>query len=159
MIVKALDATLAAADSDESIQRRRADALAQVAEGYLHPAVQSSTADGHQVVVHVDADSLIERCAGQCHIEDGPSLPIETARRLDAHHVEHWSDGGETKLPNLVSLCRTHHRCVHEGGIRIERRTDGGWRGERLDLGLAVAILCDAQGAHDVSAETSIPVH
>ena len=23
----------------------------------------------------------------------------------DAHHVEHWADGGETKLDNLVLLC------------------------------------------------------
>ncbi len=28
------------------------------------------------------------------------------ARRCDAHHVEHWADGGATKLDNLVLLCR-----------------------------------------------------
>ncbi len=33
----------------------------------------------------------------------------------DAHHVVHWADGGETKLQNLVLLCRRHHRTVHEG--------------------------------------------
>jgi Domain of unknown function (DUF222)/HNH endonuclease len=33
----------------------------------------------------------------------------------DAHHVEHWADGGETALENLVLLCRPHHRAVHEG--------------------------------------------
>ena len=27
-------------------------------------------------------------------------------RRCDAHHVEHWADGGATKLDNLVLLCR-----------------------------------------------------
>ena len=27
-------------------------------------------------------------------------------RRCDAHHVEHWADGGETALDNLVLLCR-----------------------------------------------------
>gem|GEM_PF-3598362 len=25
----------------------------------------------------------------------------------------HWSEGGETKLQNLVLLCRSHHRAVH----------------------------------------------
>lgn len=33
----------------------------------------------------------------------------------DAHHVQHWSDGGPTSLGNLVLLCRQHHRTVHEG--------------------------------------------
>jgi hypothetical protein len=49
-------------------------------------------------------------------------------RYVDGHHIEHWADGGETKLSNLVSLCRFHHRAVHEGGIRIERCDDGAWR-------------------------------
>ena len=38
----------------------------------------------------------------------------------DAHHIQHWADGGETKLANLVLLCRPHHRSVHEGfGVRM----------------------------------------
>jgi len=54
-------------------------------------------------------------------------------RYLDAHHVKHWIDGGETKLSNLLSLCRTHHRLVHEGGITISVRDAGGWRFVRPD--------------------------
>jgi hypothetical protein len=39
----------------------------------------------------------------------------------DAHHVVHWADGGPTALPNLVLLCRRHHRMVHaRGGFRLE---------------------------------------
>ncbi len=49
-------------------------------------------------------------------------------RYLDAHHVEHWANGGETKPSNLVSLCRFHHHAVHEGGIRIEILDDGALR-------------------------------
>ena len=49
-------------------------------------------------------------------------------RYIDAHHIEHWANGGETKPSNLVSLCRFHHRAVHEGGIRIERLDDGALR-------------------------------
>ena len=41
------------------------------------------------------------------------------ARRVDAHHVEHWAHGGATALDNLVLLCRRHHRAVHEGGFRV----------------------------------------
>jgi 5-methylcytosine-specific restriction endonuclease McrA len=45
----------------------------------------------------------------------------ENQRFVDAHHVRHWAHGGETRLDNLVLLCRRHHRLVHEGGYSIER--------------------------------------
>jgi hypothetical protein len=54
-------------------------------------------------------------------------------RYIDAHHVEHWANGGETKPSNLVSLCRFHHHAVHEGGIRIERLDDGALRFVKAD--------------------------
>lgn len=41
-------------------------------------------------------------------------------RFTDAHHVHHWADGGETRLNNLVLLCRRHHRAVHEEGLQVE---------------------------------------
>ena len=50
------------------------------------------------------------------------------SRYVNAHHIEHWANGGETKPSNLLSLCRFHHRAVHEGGIRIERLDDGALR-------------------------------
>jgi len=37
----------------------------------------------------------------------------------DGHHIIHWANGGPTELENLVSLCRPHHRAVHEQGWRI----------------------------------------
>ncbi|MFI5269917.1 MAG: HNH endonuclease [Chloroflexota bacterium] len=37
----------------------------------------------------------------------------------DAHHIEHWADGGSHKLFNLILLCRRHHRLVHEGRWRL----------------------------------------
>lgn len=161
---------------------RRADALAVLAESFLqHGAETLNGGDRHQIVVHVDQCALNERATGRCEIEDGPSVPVETVRRLacdasvveiiedergeplsvgrktrsippalrralksrdqgcvfpgcthrkyvDGHHIRHWAEGGETKLSNLVSLCRFHHRAVHEGGLRIERLDDGAWR-------------------------------
>jgi Domain of unknown function (DUF222)/HNH endonuclease len=133
------------------------------------------------VVVHVDAETLCSTAPGRSYVEHGPTLPVETIRRigcdaslvavledgqgkvlnvgrktrsippairralasrdpgcqfpgctfakfLDAHHIEHWADGGETKLSNLVTLCRWHHRLVHEGEIHVESRPNGGWR-------------------------------
>jgi hypothetical protein len=45
----------------------------------------------------------------------------QNTRFVDAHHVEHWSAGGETSLENLVLLCSHHHRLAHEGGYSIRR--------------------------------------
>lgn len=52
-------------------------------------------------------------------------FPGCTARRCDAHHVVHWTDGGVTALDNLVLLCRRHHRLLHEGGYTVGRDVDG----------------------------------
>ncbi len=161
---------------------QRADALALVAESFLkHGAEALTGGERHQIVIHVDHETLKERTAGRSEFEHGPAMSAETARRhacdcsyvkitedekgepldvgrktrsippalkralnsrdkgcvfpgcthkkyVDGHHVHHWAEGGETKLGNLVSLCRFHHRQVHEGGIRIERLDDGAWR-------------------------------
>jgi hypothetical protein len=161
---------------------RRADALGRIAEGFLKdgPAALNG-GERHQIVVHVDAQTLREGVAGRCELEDGPSLPAETVRRLacdasvvsvveneqgeplnvgrktrtippairralnardrgcrfpgctntqyvDAHHVHHWSKGGETKLSNLALLCRFHHRQVHEGRVEVQVLDDGALR-------------------------------
>jgi len=47
-------------------------------------------------------------------------------RFVDAHHIHHWADGGETHIDNLVLLCRQHHRLVHEGGFGLSRTPAGG---------------------------------
>jgi hypothetical protein len=36
-----------------------------------------------------------------------------------AHHIEWWSEGGETNLHKLVPLCYFHHRLLHEGGWQL----------------------------------------
>jgi Domain of unknown function (DUF222)/HNH endonuclease len=160
---------------------RRADALALIAESFLqHGPGSQTTADRYQVVVHVDAATMKDHEDGRCEIEHGPTLAVETARRIscdsslvrviendkgeplsvgrktrsippalrralnardtgcrfpgctfhrfvDAHHIEHWADGGETKLSNLITLCRAHHRMVHNGEIVIKGCAGGEW--------------------------------
>jgi hypothetical protein len=54
-------------------------------------------------------------------------------RFVDAHHVEHWSAGGETSLENLLLLCSHHHQLVHEGGFSIERDYQNRWFFKRPD--------------------------
>lgn len=57
--------------------------------------------------------------------DTGCRFPGCTSRRCDAHHIEHWADGGATSVDNLVLLCRRHHRAVHEGGFQVVRHADG----------------------------------
>ena len=49
----------------------------------------------------------------------------DRTRFCDGHHIEHWANGGETKLANLITLCGFHHRLVHEGGYGVKRTDDG----------------------------------
>jgi hypothetical protein len=114
------------------------------------------------------------------------------ARYIDMHHIKHWANGGETKPSNLISLCRFHHRAVHEGGFNVQVLDDGAvrfigpngnavdhatpgcgqppgdwhqlpqgkfvdcWRGDRMDLPLAVDVLLQqSRHAPDVPAGTS----
>ena len=48
------------------------------------------------------------------------------SRRMNliVHHIRPWSRGGPTDMDNLVRLCGTHHRFVHEEGWRITGHPD-----------------------------------
>ena len=41
-------------------------------------------------------------------------------RHVHAHHIQPWAEGGPTKLSNLVLICSTHHRLIHEGRLQVE---------------------------------------
>jgi hypothetical protein len=44
---------------------------------------------------------------------------------LEAHHIVHWADGGDTSLRNMAALCSAHHRFLHEYGCSVELHADG----------------------------------
>jgi hypothetical protein len=67
------------------------------------------------------------------HRDAGCRLPGCGLKLCDAHHVEHWADGGATKLENLIQLCRRHHRAVHEEGFTVELLSGGEARFRRPD--------------------------
>ena len=46
-----------------------------------------------------------------------PGCPHQ--RYVEAHHVQHWIEGGETRLDNLVLLCSAHHRLLHHGAFNV----------------------------------------
>lgn len=77
--------------------------------------------------------------------DGGCAFPGCTAvHHVDAHHIVHWADGGETKLGNLVLLCRRHHRLVHEGGYQVAlTATHGGFRGHLAEFRTAAGDLID----------------
>jgi hypothetical protein len=52
--------------------------------------------------------------------DSGCSFPGCDHRLVDAHHLEHWVNGGETVKENLLLLCRVHHGAAHEGAFTIE---------------------------------------
>jgi HNH endonuclease len=43
----------------------------------------------------------------------------------EIHHVKPWEHGGETKLSNLVMICRTHHREMHSSEWIVQIAPDG----------------------------------
>jgi hypothetical protein len=55
----------------------------------------------------------------------GCRFPGCGVRFTDIHHVRHWADGGETKLSNCLSLCRFHHRLLHEHGYTVKLSQHG----------------------------------
>ena len=58
--------------------------------------------------------------------DKGCAFPGCSHRRfVDAHHIKHWADGGETSVENMVLLCSAHHKLVHEGGFQINRDQNG----------------------------------
>jgi hypothetical protein len=43
----------------------------------------------------------------------------------EAHHIQHWSDGGATSEANLILLCSRHHHELHLGHWSVEVHDDG----------------------------------
>lgn len=86
-------------------------------------------------------------------------------RRLHAHHVVFWQDGGSTDLGNLVLVCSRHHTLVHQRGFQLVLDPVTRRLAVATDDGVPVLhhpalpwgdpVLLDAH--HDVSAETLVP--
>ncbi|MGD0195884.1 MAG: DUF222 domain-containing protein, partial [Candidatus Dormibacteria bacterium] len=78
------------------------------------PAVPLSVGRATRTIPSSIRTALVMRDQG-CRFPGCDRPPAWT----DGHHIIHWADGGATELDNLVSLCRSHHRQVHEEGWRI----------------------------------------
>ena len=84
-------------------------------------------ADGEPLDIGRKSRSIPPAIARALRARDGGCrFPgCDRTRFCDGHHIEHWANGGETKLHNLVTLCGFHHRLVHEGGYGVRRTDDG----------------------------------
>jgi hypothetical protein len=59
-------------------------------------------------------------------VRDGHcQFPGCTAEADETHHIDHWTQGGETRLDNLHLACKFHHTALHEGGFSVSRAEDG----------------------------------
>jgi hypothetical protein len=45
-------------------------------------------------------------------------------KKLHAHHVRYWTDGGSTDLDNLLLVCARHHTLIHTQGFRLVLHPD-----------------------------------
>src|SRR6056297_1970764 len=103
--------------------------------------------------------------------DQGCRFPGCTAHKyVDAHHIMHWADGGETKMDNLVLLCRHHHRLVHEGGFDVRMTasgpefTDATGRtipavAETRSRGNVIALkVQNRESGLEIGAETTVPL-
>src|SRR5690606_15378024 len=77
-------------------------------------------------------------------------------RFVDAHHIEHWANGGETSLANLMLLCSAHHTLVHEGGFKIEKDYQDRWFFRRPDGRAVPSCGYRPEDAMDDGAATAV---
>jgi len=114
-------------------------------------SVKRHCCDGHAVVITETSEgeplgigrrsrlipTSVER-AVRARDNNGCVFPGCSNRRfLNCHHIEHWAQGGETGVENLMLLCTKHHTLVHEGGFKIQKDFLDRWAFFRPD-GIAV---------------------
>ena len=93
------------------------------------PVIPRPLGEHFQVHVHLDLRQLRPEVASPlpahaAHAYDCRFPGCSEHRHVEAHHVEHWAEGGDTALSNLVELCHHHHRLVHEGGFSIRAKAN-----------------------------------
>jgi hypothetical protein len=182
----------------ETLHRRPAAADADMAPEVPDPCDVACLADGTCVSAET-ARRLSCDCGVVEIIEDEHGAPLSVGRKrrtipgsmkrallrrdrtcrfpgcanrlyLEAHHIVHWADGGDTSLRNLAAYCSAHHRFLHEYGCSVELHADGPHvldrHGRRIldaplpsrppDLGWASILARDAE--LQITASTNEPL-
>ncbi len=172
-LLRVADAFLAGQRPDGRVGGERHQLLVCIKESALHPGGVSAEAEGatlaHETLRRLACDASVTRIT----VADD-ATPLDVGRKVrtvppalrralvvrdggcrfpgctnhrwvDAHHIENWVDGGETRSDNMVLLCTAHHRLVHEGGFRLTGSA-GNLRFERPD-GTAIGVPTGARAA------------
>ncbi len=104
-------------------------------------SVKRLCCDGHAVVITEDNEgeplsigrksrivpAAIKRAVLAKHSHCCAFPGCHNRRFLQLHHIEHWSNGGETSIENLMPQCTRHHSLLHEGQFRIEKDYQNNW--------------------------------
>jgi len=104
-------------------------------------SVKRLCCDGHAVVITENNEgeplsigrktrivpAAIKRAVLAKHHDRCTFPGCHNGRFLHVHHIEHWSNGGETSVENLMPLCTRHHSLVHEGRFRVEKDYRDNW--------------------------------
>jgi len=156
----------------ESWSTQQADAFVNLVSGYLSGCrnEESSSSDNYLVTIHVDQAALAGGSGRLTEDKQGEALSIgrksrivptaikravlakhnnccafpgcSNRRFLHIHHIEHWSNGGETSVDNLMPLCTRHHPLVHEGQFRIEKDFQDNWIFVRPEGSFHPMVIC-----------------
>jgi hypothetical protein len=82
--------------------------------------------DGNTTEVGARTRTIPPALRRALHYRDqGCRFPGCGSRFGQGHHIRHWAHGGPTTLSNLATLCRRHHRAVHEEGYQVTREGNG----------------------------------
>ena len=121
LIAQALDRAVAGGEAAEGIEFDANAWRAQQADALVVTVTESET--GAPLDVGRKQRTVPTQLKRALWARDrGCSFPgCDHKHYVDAHHIEHWADGGATSLDNLTLLCSHHHRLLHEGGFAIHR--------------------------------------
>ena len=90
---------------------------------------------------------------GECQF---PGCDCRT--HLDAHHIIHWANNGETSLDNLIEVCHHHHTLLHEGGYSVTKDTNKQLVFKRPDGQLIQQSITPEKSNPNYSASFTLPL-
>jgi hypothetical protein len=76
--------------------------------------------------------------------------------RLRVHHARSWAHGGPTDRVNLVGLCPSHHRAVHEGGWTVVADGRGGFTFHHPDGRAVPSVVVPAPSDDDAIVDANV---
>jgi len=141
LVIKAVELATQQADAEtkgpaeegqqrESFERRKADAIADIAESYLaNGPAASSSADRYQVMLHVSAETLTNNEGDISHIEDDLRRP-----KIESHTASN-APRAQSQGPNLP-VSGLHPQTLHRWAPH--RALVGGWRDQPRQPGAAL---------------------